>query len=173
MEPAAYEHCSTSQQPRDDRLPIQHHWSSSHGNCISRLLLIITNYILILTKTMQLSINSSLTHTNNDDTNWRIFFTTSCTTNTSFSYKVLIAMTTMTIISWLPLLQNTIFISLIEPMSILLVQEWTAYCHYTDDRVVPTIQLVTVVIVNLYSAFMWSHPKRAHYEISTEKRDKT
>jgi len=28
-------------------------------------------------------------------------------------------------------------------------------------------------IVNLYSTFMWSHPKRAQYEISTEKRDKT
>jgi len=30
-----------------------------------------------------------------------------------------------------------------------------------------------VVIVNLYSVFMWSHPKRAQYEISTEKKDKT
>ena len=33
--------------------------------------------------------------------------------------------------------------------------------------------MVIVVIVNLYSAFMWSHPKRARYEISTEKTDKT
>jgi len=33
--------------------------------------------------------------------------------------------------------------------------------------------VIVIVIVNLYSAFMWSHPKRAQYEISTEKRDKT
>jgi len=32
-------------------------------------------------------------------------------------------------------------------------------------------QVSKQVIVNLYSAFMWSHPKRAHYEISTEKRE--